>query len=280
VAALTFWYGCNVVRHADIIHAAIALLEAVGVEVRPAGGPAYCCGTTEDANLRSAEGMATRTVEKFNALGNDVVTWCPSCHRHMGDFVEHYTQPQFEVSHITEVLYAHRERLAAKLVHAVPRTVMLHRHVGFREVEVNRLVAELLRLVPGLTVLESTVEVPAHMCSELARLPAVLSDVMARTVAEARAAGAEDLVTVFHSCQRLWCGLSAEAPLGVVNYANLLARALGVERPDEYTQWKLAASDEEALAMIGAQRIERVDAEFFRSEVLPEIRRRPPRRGQ
>jgi len=164
-------------------------------------------------------------------------------------------------------------------VHAVPRTVMLHRHLGFREVEVNRLVAELLRLVPGLTVLESTVEVPAHMCSELARLPAVLSDVMARTVAEARAAGAEDLVTVFHSCQRLWCGLSAEEPLGVVNYANLLARALGVERADEYTQWKLAASDEEAVAMIGAQRIERVDAEFFRSEVLPEIRRRPPRRG-
>jgi len=107
----------------------------------------------------------------------------------------------------------------------------------------------------------------------------VLADVMARTVADAHAAGADDLVTVFHSCQRLWCGLSAEAPLGVVNYANLLARALGVERPDEYTQWKLAASDEEAIAMIGAQRIERVDAEFFRSEVLPEIRRRPPRRG-
>jgi len=27
MAALTFWYGCNVVRHADLIHAAIALLE-------------------------------------------------------------------------------------------------------------------------------------------------------------------------------------------------------------------------------------------------------------
>ncbi|KPK06114.1 MAG: hypothetical protein AMJ64_09960 [Betaproteobacteria bacterium SG8_39] len=278
MAALTFWYGCNVVRHADIIHAAIALLEAVGVEVRPAGGPAYCCGTTKDANLRAAEGMATRTVEKFNALGNDVVTWCPSCHRHMGDFVEHYTQPRFEVSHITEVLYRHRDRLAAKLVHPVARTVMLHRHLGFREVEVNRLVAELLRLVPGLTVLESTVEVPAHMCSELARLPAVLSDVMARSVAEARAAGAEDLVTVFHSCQRLWCGLSAEAPLGVVNYASLLARSMGVAQPDEYAQWKLAASDAEAVAMIGAQRIDRVGADVFRAEVLPEIRRRPPRR--
>jgi len=280
VAALTFWYGCNVVRHGDIIHAAIALLEAIGVEVRPAGGPAYCCGTTEDSNLRSAEGMATRTVEKFNAIGNDVVTWCPSCHRHMGDFVGHYAAPQFEVSHITEVLHRHRDRLAARLVHPVARKVMLHRHIGFREVEVNRLVTELLRLVPGLEVLESTVEVPAHMCSELARLPAVLSAVMARTVAEARAAGVQDLVTVFHSCQRMWCGLSADQPLGVVNYANLLARAMGVERPDEYVQWKLAASEEAAIAMIGPQRMQRVDAQFFRTELLPEIRRRPPRGGQ
>ena len=50
---VTFWYGCNVVRHGDIIRAAIALLEAVGIEVTPAGGAGYCCGTAKDANLRA-----------------------------------------------------------------------------------------------------------------------------------------------------------------------------------------------------------------------------------
>ena len=50
---VVFWYGCNAIRHGDIIHGAIALLRAVGIESEPAGGPAYCCGTTEDGNLQS-----------------------------------------------------------------------------------------------------------------------------------------------------------------------------------------------------------------------------------
>ncbi len=35
---VTFWYGCNVVRHGDIIHSAITLLEAVDKQV-PSPGP-------------------------------------------------------------------------------------------------------------------------------------------------------------------------------------------------------------------------------------------------
>ena len=40
---VVFWYGCNAIRHGDIIHSAIALLNAVGVETDVAGGPAYWC---------------------------------------------------------------------------------------------------------------------------------------------------------------------------------------------------------------------------------------------
>ena len=32
-----FWYGCNAVRHGDIIHGAIDLLSAVGVDANPVG---------------------------------------------------------------------------------------------------------------------------------------------------------------------------------------------------------------------------------------------------
>jgi Fe-S oxidoreductase len=111
---VTFWYGCNVVRHGDIIRGAIALLEAVGVEVTPAGGAGYCCGTSKDANLRAAEGMGRRTVEKFNQHGHGaVVTWCPSCHRHMNGFMRDYNDPQFSFAHITQILHQRRERLAA-----------------------------------------------------------------------------------------------------------------------------------------------------------------------
>ena len=63
--------------------------------------------------------MAARTVEKFNASGRDkVVTWCPSCHRHMGTFMTGVATAKFEVSHITEMLHARRHLLAPLLTHA------------------------------------------------------------------------------------------------------------------------------------------------------------------
>ncbi len=273
--SITFWYGCNVVRHGDIVRGSIALLEAVGIDVRPAGGPAYCCGTTKDANLRAAEGMAVRTAEKFNAIGKDVVTWCPSCHRHMDSFIDQYTAPQFEVSHITEVLHRHRDRLATKLVHPIPRKVALHAHMGFREVDVNGLVVDLLRLIPGIEVAAVDNLAPAHMCSALAPHPDIMATVTGNNVEMVKRAGAQDLVTIFHSCQRLLCGLAATQPFGVVNYVSLLARSMGVDLKDEYTEWKNAPCEEDAVAMIGPARIDRVGIEFFQKQVLPEIRRKP-----
>ncbi|MBX9701517.1 MAG: hypothetical protein K2X74_18930, partial [Acetobacteraceae bacterium] len=62
-----FWFGCNLVRHGEVIRATARLLEAVGVEAETAGGPSHCCGATQEANARITEGMGRRTVEAFNA---------------------------------------------------------------------------------------------------------------------------------------------------------------------------------------------------------------------
>ena len=275
---ITFWYGCNAVRHGDIIHGAIALLEAVGIAVTPAGGAAYCCGTTKDANLKAADGMARRTVEKFNDHGTGaVVTWCPSCYRHMNSFMGHYTDTQFSLSHFIQILHARRDRLAAKLVHPVRRRVMLHKHFGFHEVDVNPLVEDLLRLIPGVELQPTAQSSPGHMCSALARIPESLKDATRETCAAAEATGAETVVTVFHSCQRLLCGLAATEPFRVTNYVNLLCEAMGVQLEDEYTEWKTAGSEEAVIAKVGAERIGRVGERFFKEAILPELMRKPSR---
>jgi Fe-S oxidoreductase len=271
---VTFWYGCNAVRHGDILRASVALLDAIGVEAKPAGGPAYCCGTAKDANLRAAEGMAVRAVENFNTLGRDVVTWCPSCHRHMAGYIESYTQPAFTYSHITQILHANRDRLKARLTRPVARRVMLHEHFGFYEIDVNPLVRDLLALVPSLEMIAPHDSAPGHMCSALASNPAAFGDVSTAMCALAREHKVDDVVTVFHSCQRMLCGLAASEPFGVVNYVNILAQSLGVDRSDDYGKWKLAESDEALMTMIGEERIARMGETVFRSEVLPELRKR------
>ncbi len=275
---VTFWYGCNVVRHGDIIHGAIALLEAAGIEVTPAGGAGYCCGTTKDANLKAADGMARRTVEKFNEHQTGaVVTWCPSCYRHMNSFMGQYTDTQFSLSHFTQILHARRDVLAAKFSHPVRRRVLLHKHFGFHEVDVNPLVEDLLRLIPGLELVETTHASPGHMCSALARIPASLTDATRAVCDDAHATGVDTVATVFHSCQRLLCGLAATEPFVVTNYVNLLCEAMGVPLEDEYTTWKTAGSEEAIIAKVGAERIGKVGERFFKESILPELMRKPSR---
>ena len=274
---VVFWYGCNAIRHGDIIHGASELLRAVGIESDPAGGPAYCCGTVKDGNLQAAAGMASRTVEKFNATGHDkVVTWCPSCHRHMGTFMTGIATANFEVSHITEILHARRNVLAPLLKHRIERRVVLHAHTGFHEVDAYPLVADLLRMVPGLEVIVTDYAAPGHMCSALAPVPAAVKDVGRKSVALCATHGTDTLVTVFHSCQRLLCGLATTDGIKVVNYVNLLTGAMGIATPpDEYAQWKNAGSTAAIMEQVGPARIAKIGAEFFAQQVLPELQKLP-----
>lgn len=273
---ITFWYGCNVVRHGDIIHGAKTLLEAVGYQVQPAGGAGYCCGTAKDANLRAAEGMGKRTVEKFNEHGTGaVVSWCPSCYRHMNSFMGEYTEAQFSLSHFVQILHARKDKLIPQLKHRVERKVLLHKHFGFHEVDVNPLVEDLLRAVPGLELIETEFSAPGHMCSALSRVPQSLKDVTRTTCELAVAGGADTVATMFHACQRLLCGLEGSEPFRVVNYVNLLTESMGLTLRDEYKEWKLAEGEEEVVAKVGAERIDAIGSRLFREAILPELLRKP-----
>jgi Fe-S oxidoreductase len=271
---LTFWYGCNVLRHGDIIHACIDLLRALGYEPHPVGGPDYCCGTVKDANQTAAGGMATRTVGRLNERGARVVAWCPSCHSHMHDFMEHAAERRFDISYLVELLHARRAELAPLLVHRVPMRVFLHRHVGFNDlVPVNRMVPELLRLIPGVEVVDSKYVAPGYMCASFAGLPKALADIHSNTFRAAKEAGAETVVTIFHQCYREILGLDAAGAIPVYNYMHLIARSMGLAYEDEYKAWKRAG--EGAAELIGPERIAKVGVTFYERAILPELKKRP-----
>ena len=273
--AITFWYGCNVLRHGDIIRSCLDILRALDFDARPAGGPDYCCGTVKDANQTAAGGMATRTVGRFNAMGRErVVAWCPSCHSHMHDFMARANETQFAMTYLVDLLYANRARLAPLLRHPVPLRVLLHKHVGFNElVEVNRIVAELLRLIPGIEVVEDGYLAPGYMCASLVAVPGAMEDMFAHTLRAVKASGAEAVVSIFHQCYREFCGLEADGSTQVHNYIQLLARSMGIARADEYKAWKKAGAG--AAQLIGEERVARVGVQFFERALLPELKKRP-----
>lgn len=273
--AITFWYGCNVLRHGDIIHSCLDILRALDYDARPAGGPDYCCGTVKDANQTTAGGMATRTVNRFNAMQRDrVVAWCPSCHAHMHDFIDPVNDRQFEMTYLVDLLYANRHRLAPLLKLPVPLKVLVHRHVGFNElVEVNRIVPELLRMIPGLEVVEDDYRAPGYMCASLVAVPGAMDDMFAHTLGATSRTGAQAVVSIFHQCYREFCGLEAAGHAEAYNYIQLLARSMGIARADEYKSWKKAGAG--AADLIGADRVAEVGVQFFERALLPELKKRP-----
>jgi Fe-S oxidoreductase len=228
----------------------------------------------KDANQTTAGGMATRTVGRLNERGARVVAWCPSCHSHMHDFMEHAAERRFDMTYLVELLHARRSMLPPLLKHPVPMRVVLHQHVGFNElVPVNRMVPELLRMIPGIEVADTTYAAPGYMCASFAGLPKALEDIHRNTVRAAKDAGADAVVTTFHQCYRELLGLDAAGATRVYNYIQLLARSMGIAYEDEYKAWKRAG--EGAAELIGLERIAKVGVAFYERAILPELKRRP-----
>ncbi len=272
-AGVTFWYGCNMTRHGELVRLTMRLLQAVGVSADASGGPAACCGSPKEADARISAGMAARTVQAFNARGSrQVATWCPSCHMNMQDFMAPATPANFETLHVTQVLHQHREALRPLLRHTVPARVMLHRHLGFdSRVPVNDCVAGLLEMIPGL---ELTLQppLPGHMCWSLGNVPGALARGQQETLDAMAAAGADTLCTIFHSCHREGVGLERTHPIRVKNWVHLLAEAAGWDFTDDYKTWRNAA---DPRAEVGAGGIAAAGDVVFDRLVEPELRKAP-----
>jgi hypothetical protein len=113
------------------------------------------------------------------------------------------------------------------------------------------------------------------MCSALSRVPAAMKDATRAVCDEVRQLGADTVATVFHSCQRLLCGLEGSEPFAVVNYVNLLTAAMGLPTQDDYKAWKLAGSEAAIIEKVGPQRIAAMGERLFRESILPELLRPP-----
>ncbi len=271
-----FWFGCNLVRHGEVIRSTARLLEAVGVEAETAGGPSHCCGATQEASARITEGMGRRTVESFNQTGApQVITWCPSCHMNMQDVMAPVTPANFETQHVTQVLHARRDRLRALLVRPVQARVLLHRHLGFQpRVPVNDLVADLLALIPGLELVDHPLAVPGHMCSSLGGVPGALKAAQQATLDAMQATGADTLATIFHSCHRESVTLERGRPwLRVANWIHLLAESAGWEAEDGYKALRNAEDPRTALGEAG---LAAAGETVFERLMEPELRKAPP----
>jgi Fe-S oxidoreductase len=268
---VTFWFGCNMLRHAEMIRLSILLLERVGYDVSAVGGPAYCCGTVHDHEPAASSNMAARTVARFNEGatrdGRDkVITWCPSCHMHMSDIMAPGNTTRFDITHLSEILSDRAAQLAPIVSVPVKRRVLLHRHVGFAtHVAINSRVVGVLSRISGLELVEGPAH-PGHMCSALAGVPGALAAAAEGTWKAAAESGCDTVCTIFHSCHRELAALDGKDNIRIRNWVHLVAESMGMDASDAYRDWRTGEAPDTAAT-------ERAEEKRYRQLVEPELRR-------
>lgn len=237
-ADVVFYVGCNLLSNPHIILNVMDLLAALGVDYRVAGGTGYCCGGIHfvGGELDAADKITANLFSKLAAFRpRTVLTWCPTCEMHLQETVAGWRDEEYEIQHVTNFLAANLDVLRERFRAPVRRRVAVHGHGGLPHIAEN--VRRLLAAVPGLEVVElhDGGEL-GYSCNVggLTRVPALQAQVQARVWQEARAAGAEELVDLYHGCHRLL--RDEEGRLPVRNFTDLLVEAMGLPAHEDRFQ--------------------------------------------
>ena len=251
-AEILFYTGCNVLRTPHIVLNVMDILDAMQLDFDVVGGTAHCCGVYQfqEADLPTYERMGHRTFQRFGQSGaSKVLTWCPTCTKNFDELEKDVEEPFFDLGHISEFLAANLDALKARFVDQPKRRVVIHEHLGIGATVDS--IRRLLSAVPNLELVELVQDSGfSYACGGQAAKFKDREQAIHRALAEgAVAAGADTIVTMYHSCHRALAGAEAVYPLRVVNFTDVIAEALGRGgHPDYYRLYKAGGAMDEAVA--------------------------------
>ena len=252
-ADVLFYTGCNVLRTPHIVLNVMDILDGLGIDFDVVGGTNHCCGVYQfqEADMATYERLGHRTFQRFGESGaSKVLTWCPTCTRNFGEHEKSVQPPSFDLGHVSEFLAANIDQLQARFVKDLPkRRVVIHEHKGIGATVES--IRKLMAAVPGVELVEiEQIDGFSYACGGQATKFKEREAEIHRVLAEgAVAAGADTIVTMYHSCHRSLAGAEAVYPVRVVNFTDLLAEALGRGgHPDYYRLYKTGGTMDEAVA--------------------------------
>ncbi len=272
-----FYLGCNAIRTPHILFNAMYVLDALEIDYEVLGGPSACCGIIHSkwqGKLDAGGRVTDATLRHFGDFQpKTVLNWCPSCELHLGETIKGYRETSFDFDHITKFLLQHEAQLQALMTTPVDMRVLLHAHEGM--MELGRNVERLLRAIPGLTVVDMVLE-PGYTCggSGADRSPQLKAKMRADTLRRVAEPDVDALVSLYHGCHMQLASAGHEHGFRVVNFTDLLVRALGgTPRADALEafraigDWQTIAK--EAQTMLQANKID-IDEDIL-AEFLPDL---------
>jgi hypothetical protein len=176
----------------------------------------------------------------------EVISWCPSCKLQFGSthlptysVVHGDGAASFDFTPFYRFLERRLEELAPFMTNSVNRRVALDERAF--DPGVNAAVRRILKLIPGLELVELQVE-HVGMMRNMIPLQGVKKSTREAAFKAATDAGVETLATVYHACHREIVSYSPTVSFEIVNAIELIADCLGVKHHDSFKEF-LAVKD-------------------------------------
>ena len=249
-----FYTGCNVLKTPHIALLALDIMDELGISYEVMGGPTHCCGVQQlrAGDLAAFGRMAESALDKMAASkSGQVLSWCPSCHVQYTEMtlpsVERTRGSKpFEMTPFTMFIHRNLDRLRPLLREPVPMRVALHKHPGIRGVVAAA--EEILRVVPGIELVDLRQPSTALQSNELKVLPAHRRELQEAELSAAQAAGIDALVAIYHSDHRELCAHERDWPFRIMNIYEIVGASMGLHYEDNFKRLKMMQDADAILA--------------------------------
>ena len=272
---VVFYTGCNVLKTPHIALLCLDIMDAMGIDYKVMGGPTHCCGTGQlrAGDTETLARFAANTINKLSqSKSGEVLAWCPSCVVQFSETVlptfERATgEKPFDFTPFMRHLHKHLDKLKPLLKERVEMTVALHRHPGVAGV--MDAAEEMLRAVPGITIVKLDVPAVGLQSVNLAMLPKFKAELQLKELEAARAAGVDALVAVYHSDHRELCAHERDWPFRIMNILEVVGASMGLHQDDHYKTLKIK-QDVDAIITDAADlmRAHKVDLDTARKVIV------------
>jgi Fe-S oxidoreductase len=260
-----FYTGCNVLKTPHIALLALDVMDALGVTYNVMGGPSHCCGIVQarTGDLEVSGRMAESSLDKLAVGKTGVISWCASCHVQFTETtlptVEKVRGSRpFEMTPFMLFLKTRFADLKPLLRQPVPMKVALHKHPGVKGVVEAG--SELLRLVPGIELVDLDQPAVGLMSNFLNALPDYKRGLHRAELEAAEAAGVDALVAIYHPDHRDLCAHERDWPFKIVNILDIVGASMGLHHDDHFKRLKIMQDADAIVAdcqdMIAARGID------------------------
>jgi Fe-S oxidoreductase len=245
-------FGCNVRQTPHLMREAVAVLEALDVDFAAVAGQQFCCGKPYSNNgfKDAAKHVVEASVRRMASYQPErALQWCSACEMQFADVVIPEVGISFQSDGLAAYLIERIDELGDKVAWQkdVTTRALVHGHFGEHKVRDGHppIAMELLQRIPGVEV-KGLAQTPALAYCDNAgpKLATIGTDeykaAQASLEGYLREADADTIVTLYHGCTRE-LGKFASDRLRVRHYISVLADALGVSKPDRFSEyWRLA----------------------------------------